>query len=132
MAVANQTETSVKPLEEAHANATPQVVQTKIFNWGSLHRGDCEQDGGKIMFHSDGTGTFTATTLTYHTSSGDIWHASFAAKGSNGATLFSTGTFNSPRMNDGNPPPKYSWSAQFSFLPEYFQGIASVSQNCSC
>lgn len=123
---------TMKPMEEARAEGAPAAIQTKRFTWGSLHRGDCEQDGGQILFHSDGTGTFTCTTLTYHTHSGDVWHASFSAKGSNGAVLFTTGTFNSPRMNDGNPPPKYTWAAQFSYLPEYFQGIAQVAQNCSC
>jgi hypothetical protein len=124
--------TTQKPTEPANTEAAPLLLQTKSFNWGSLHRGDCEQDGGRILFHSDGTGTFTCTTLTYHTHSGDVWHDNFTVKGSNGAAFFSTPTFNSPTMNDGNPPPKYSWSAQFSFQPQFFSGIAQVSQNCSC
>ncbi len=124
---------TMKPLEEALSSTNaPAVVQSKVFHWGSLHRGDCEQDGGTITFHSDGTGTFTCTTLTYQTHSGDYWRASFTIKGSNGAVLFGTPTFSSPRMSDGNPPPKYTWAAQFSFQPDWFQGIANVSQNCSC
>ncbi len=123
---------TMKPLEEALSADAPNVVQSKVFHWGSLHRGDCEQDGGTITFHSDGTGTFTCTTLTYHTHSGDVWHANFTAKGSNGANLFSTPTFNSPRMNDGNPPPKYPWAGQFAYEPDFFQAISSVNQNCSC
>ncbi len=126
------TATTTKPLEAAHSTAEAVTVQTKRIPFGSVHRGDCEQDGGVLTFHSDGTGTFTCTTLTYHTHSGDVWHASFTVKGKNGATLFTTPTFNSPRMNDGNPPPKYQWAAQFSFLPEWWQGITSASQNCSC
>ena len=121
-----------KPLVEAQSIAAPKVVQSKVFTYGSLHHGDCEQDGGSITFHSDGTGTFVCTTLTYKTHSGDTWRAEFAVKGSNGATLFSTATFAGPRMNDGNPPPKYHWAAQFSFEPDWFQGIASVTQNYSC
>ena len=123
----------MKPLEETPSMEAPKVVQSKVFNWKQpVRRGDCEQDEGTLTFHSDGTGTFTCYTLTYHTHSGDVWHASFTVRGSNGAILFTTATFNSPRMNDGNPPPHYPWTANFAFQPEWFQGIASVVQNCSC
>ncbi|WP_263384860.1 DUF6294 family protein [Granulicella arctica] len=126
------TTTAVKPLEETASDVHMQALQTKVLTWPELHRGDCQQDNGRLTFHSDGTGTWTATVLTYHTTNRDIWHAGFQIKGSNGATLFSVGPFDSPHMQDGNPPPRYGWVAQFSFPPDYFNGIASAVQNCSC
>ena len=124
--------TITKAPEATEAGTTLQTLQTKVLTWAELHRGDCQQDAARIMFHSDGTGTFSCTTLTYQTHSGDYWRASFAVKGANGAVLFSLGQFSSPRMSDGNPPPKYPWSAQFSYNPDFFQAISSASQNCSC
>lgn len=126
------TTATMKPLQEAHTAAEPKLVQTKTLTFNPVHRGDCEQDGGTLVFHSDGTGLFHCTLLTYHTHSGDVWHASFAVKGPNGAVLFTTPTFDGPRMNDGNPPPKYPWTAVFSFLPEWWQGITSATQYCNC
>ena len=124
---------TAKPLTPEVASPHGTVVQTKRYPWNPpVHRGDCEQDNAFILFHSDGTGTFTCVTLTYHTHSGDVWHASFSGIAENGAVLFTTPTFNSPTMNDGNPPPRYSWSAQFTFLPEYWAAITSATQHCSC
>ncbi len=111
--------------------AIAQAVQTKVLRWGELHAGDDQQDNGTLALHSDGTGTWSCTTLTYHTHTHDVWHSSFDVKGSNGAVLFHLGTFNSPGMSDGNPPPKYSWSAQFAFQPDFFGAIASANQHYS-
>ena len=102
------------------------------FSWGSLHSGDGEQDGGVLTINSDGSASFTCTTLTYHTHSGDIWHASFTALDKNGAAYFTTPTFNSPRMNDGNPPPRYTWTAYFTFPAFDYAGIKSFNQHYSC
>jgi hypothetical protein len=121
-----------KQMEETKAETQLQTLQTKVLTWAELHRGDCQQDNGRMLFHSDGTGTWSATVLTYQTHTHDYWNASFAVKGSNGATLFNLGTWRGPGMSDGNPPPKYSWVVQFSFPPEFFDAIASASQNCSC
>jgi hypothetical protein len=124
--------TAVKQMEETKAEVQMHVLQTKSLTWPELHRGDCQQDNGRLLFHSDGTGTWSATVLTYHTTNRDIWHAGFAVKGSNGATLFNLGPWDGPNMHDGNPPPKYSWVKQFSFPPDFFNGIAEATQNCSC
>ena len=113
------------------AEPTSHAVLTKSLRWPELHSGDDQQDNGTLVFHSDGTGTWSCTTLTYHTHTGDVWHCSFDVKGSNGATLFHLGTFNSPRMNDGNPPPKYSWSAQFAFPPDFYGAISTATQHYS-
>lgn len=107
------------------------AVQTKVLRWSELHSGDDQQDGGTLALHSDGTGTWSCTTLTYHTHTHDVWHCSFDVKGSNGAVLFHLGTFNSPPMSDGNPPPKYSWSAQFAFPPDFYGAISSAVQHYS-
>lgn len=107
------------------------ALQTKVLRWPELHSGDDQQDNGTLTFHSDGTGTWSCTTLTYHTHTGDVWHCNFDVKGSNGAVLFRLGQFNSPRMNDGNPPPKYTWSAQFAFQPDFFGAIHTATQHYS-
>lgn len=102
--------------------------------WGELHSGDCQQDGGTIVLNSDGTGSWSATTLTYQTHSGDVWHASFDFYTTAGTHLFSAGTFDSPRMSDGNPPPKYSWSKPFKFDASLYGAvnIFKTLQTYSC
>jgi len=106
----------------------------KSATWGSLHVGDCQQDGGTIVVRADGTGDWSATTLTYHTNSGDIWHSSFDFYTTAGFRLFHAGTFDSPRMNDGNPPPQYFWTGHFIFDPAQFNGIDiyKTLQHSSC
>ena len=121
-----------KEMVETTSEIKMHTLQTKVLSWAELHRGDCQQDNGRMLFHSDGTGTWSATVLTYKTHTHDYWHAGFAIKGSNGATLFNVGPFTGPAMSDGNPPPRYNWVVQFAFPPDYFNGIASASQNCSC
>ena len=125
--------TEVQEVKELtnHGEATMAAVQTKVLKFGELHSGDDQQDNGTLVFHSDGTGTWSCTTLTYHTHSGDVWHCSFDVKGSNGAVLFNLGTYNSPRMNDGNPPPKYNWSVPFAFPTYFYQAISSATQHYS-
>ena len=110
------------------------AVQIKSARWNPLHSGDCEQDDGTIVVRSDGTGDFSATTLTYHTHSGDVWHASFDFSTSAGFRLFQAGTFDSPRMDDGNPPPRYFWSRHFVFNPSDFANvdIFKTVQHYSC
>jgi Family of unknown function (DUF6294) len=127
-----------KLAEQTAANKPPSMqaelspFDTKALRWGQIHRGDCQQDNGTLIFHSDGTGSWSCTTLTYHTHSGDIWHASFNIYGANGAFLFNLGTYNSPRMDDGNPPPVYRWGIPFSFNPDFYGAIHHAVQYCSC
>jgi hypothetical protein len=99
------------------------AVQEKRAFWGSLHKGDCQQDNGTIVIRSDGTGDWSATTLTYQTHSGDVWHSNFEFYTTAGFKVLRVGQFDSPRMNDGNPPPRYSWGAHFVFNPADFNGI---------
>jgi hypothetical protein len=125
----------------AHASAAlPNSVRVNITaaeksaTWGSLHVGDCQQDNGTIIVRADGTGHWSATTLTYHTHSGDIWHSNFDFYTTAGFRLFGAGQFNSPRMNDGNPPPRYFWTGDFTFNPADFNGvdIFKTLQHSSC
>ncbi|WP_409180839.1 DUF6294 family protein [Amycolatopsis sp. VS8301801F10] len=112
-------------------------LEEKSVVWGQLHAGDCQQDNGTIVVRSDGTGEWSATTLTYQTHSGDVWHSSFDFYTTAGYHLFrqpNGGTFDSPRMNDGNPPPRYSWGAKFTFNPADYSGIDlyQTQQHYSC
>jgi hypothetical protein len=116
---------------QSHA-AVALDVRTKTFTWPELHHGDCQQNNGTMTFNSNGTGSWSCTTRTYQTHSGDVWHSNFDVSAGNGAFLFGLGTFNSPRMNDGNPPPVYPWGAPFSFQPDFFDAIGKVTQRYSC
>lgn len=115
-----------------HTEGVLRARQPKVLSWSSIHSGDCQQDHGQLLFHSDGTGTWSCTVLTYRTHTHDVWHSRFDVKGANGAILFSLGTFNGPQMSDGNPPPHYPWIAQFAFNPDFFDAIASASQHSNC
>ncbi|OXM69171.1 DUF6294 family protein [Amycolatopsis vastitatis] len=110
------------------------TLEVKSATWGELHVGDCQQDNGTIIIRSDGTGDWSATTLTYHTHSGDVWHSSFDFKTTAGTQLFSAGTFDSPRMNDGNPPPHYPWGKHFTYDAGLFSAvnIFKTIQHSSC
>jgi hypothetical protein len=125
----------------ASANAAQQTAPTahadpsvKSAVWPELHRGDCQQDNGTLVIRSDGTGDWSATTLTYHTHTHDVWHSSFDFYTTAGFHLFHAGTFDSPRMNDGNPPPHYFWTAHFTFDPAEFNSvnIYQTKQHSSC
>lgn len=116
-----------------HSQGTSTLtVESKIFTFDELHVGDGQQDGGKIVFQSDGLGSFICNTLTYHTHNGDIWRSVFKAFDARGKQLFETADFEGPRMSDGNPPPKYPWSVQFLFPKETYSAIASVTQGYLC
>jgi hypothetical protein len=122
------------PAAQAAPAHTAATVAVKSATWGQLHVGDCQQDNGTIVVRSDGTGDWSATTLTYQTHSGDVWHSSFDFKTTAGSALFHAGTFDSPRMNDGNPPPKYFWSKHFTFDAALYSAvdIFKTSQHSSC
>ncbi|MEU5052638.1 DUF6294 family protein [Streptomyces sp. NPDC021096] len=107
-------------------------LASKVFVWGELHVGDCEQRDGRIEFNSDGSGLWSCVTKTYSTGTGDIWHARFSVKNSTGLTLFQVGTFDSPEMDDGNPPPEYRWSRVFIFDEREYNDIGGVTQHYSC
>jgi len=112
--------------------AAPLALQSKTFRWGELFAGDCHQINGTLTLLSDGTGWWSATTWTDHTHSGDVWHSTFNVLTRGGAGLFNLGEFNSPRMDDGNPSPRYGWSNSFAFNPDQFNAIGQVFQNSSC
>ncbi len=122
------------PAASAAPAHTAAVLEVKSATWGQLHVGDCEQDNGTIVIRSDGTGDWSATTLTFQTHSGDVWHSSFDFKTTAGTQLFHAGTFDSPRMNDGNPPPRYPWSAHFTYDASLFSAvnIFKTIQHSSC
>lgn len=129
---------AVVPAAQAEPQPTPlqvkSALQEKSAVWPELHVGDCQQDNGTMIVRADGTGDWSATTLTYHTHSGDVWHSSFDFYTTAGFHLFSAGQFDSPRMDDGNPPPRYNWGAHFTFDPAEFNGvdIFKTIQHSSC
>ncbi|WP_063804327.1 DUF6294 family protein [Streptomyces roseifaciens] len=110
----------------------PGEFASRAFVWGVLRAGDCEQSNGRIEFRTDDSGTWSCTTRTFSTSTGDIWHARFTVRNAGGLTLFETPTFDSPEMDDGNPPPLYHWSREFIYDSSIFNEIAGVVQHYSC
>ncbi len=113
-----------------HARA--QAVQSVVFTWGELRFGDCHQINGRLTLSSDGTGSWSCTTWTDHTHSGDNWQCHFDVLSGDGASLFNTPQFTSPRMDDGDPPSRYQWGNAFAFNPDLFDAIGQVEQSYSC
>ncbi len=112
--------------------AVPADLRSKTVSWSNLSAGDCVEPSGTLTFYSDGTGVWSTTTYTNHTHSGDTWRSSFQVMTAQGAGLFNLGQWNSPRMDDGNPPPRYNWGDNFAFNPELFDAIGLVNQSYSC
>jgi len=116
----------------ANAKLLDVAVRQKTITWGELRAGNGHQVNGTLTFLSNGTGTWSCTTWTDQTHSGDTWRSSFNVLTSAGAALFNLGEFASPRMDDGNPPPRYGWSNPFSFNAGEFDAIGSATQHYSC
>jgi Family of unknown function (DUF6294) len=122
---------ATKPVPPAsHVNA----LRVKTATWPELHVGDCQQDGGTLTLNSDGSGSFRATVLTYHTHFGDVWHSTFRFRTTSGFNLFSRGAYDGPRMDDGDPPPHYIMFASIGFDPAAFDliDIFQTLQHSEC
>ncbi len=119
---------------EAMAQPSSEKLDFVFFNWPEIGRGDCRQRGGRLTLYSDGTGFWSCTTWTYHTTTHDVWHCNFIIRSAQGAELFRTPRFSSPDMDDGNPPPEYHWGKPFVFNPDLFEAAkkGTAAQYCSC
>ena len=113
-----------------HASMT--ATASKWWTWGTLRSGDCQQTNGRITLYSNGTGDFSADTLTYQTHTQDVWHASFSFTTPSGTRVLTVGPLNSPGMSDGNPPPVYHWYRTFTYDSALYGAISAVSQSYSC
>ena len=100
-----------------------QTALEKSATWPVLRKGDCEQTGGRVVLRPNGTGFFEATTLTYRTHSGDRWRSTLIFHTTDGRKVFETSEMRSPRMSDGNPPPKYYWAWEINFWPGSYNDI---------
>jgi hypothetical protein len=107
-------------------------IATKQLRFSELRAGDCHQIDGTLTFMSNGTGTWSCRTWTDHNHSEDTWAASFSVLAANGAGLFKLGEFRGPRMDDGDPLPRYGWSRGFAFNPDQIDAIASATEHYSC
>jgi uncharacterized protein DUF6294 len=116
----------------AARHATVSSALSRQFTWGTLRSGDCQQTNGRLTLNSDGTGDFSADTLTFQTHTHDVWHASFNLATAAGTRLVTVGPLNSPGMSDGNPPPVYHWDRTFTFDSALYGAIGAVSQTYSC
>jgi len=110
-------------VEQAKGNE--KTLGVKEFTWPQLNLGDDQMNAGsKLTLYSNGTARFDCQTLCFKTHSGDVWHHFLSVYDANNKALFSGGYFDSPRMDDGNPPPVYTWSAAFTFDPGKFDAAA--------
>jgi len=123
---------TVTPLAPSHGSKASLVA--KQATWGTLRSGDCQQTNGTITLNPDGSGTFSADTLTFQTHTHDVWHASFDFYTTGGTHLFHVGPLDSPGMSDGNPPPVYHWVRPFSFDADLYGAvnIFKTTQTYSC
>ena len=114
----------------------PQPLQSeppqKTFDITPYSSGDCRLISGTVTIYPNGTGVFHATTLTYHTHSGDYWHIRLFGRSAGETNLFETGTFTGPRMNDGNPPPPYNWEDRFTFDRSVYGTIERLHTESKC
>ena len=102
----------------------PPLLVTRLV-WPVLNVGNDQMNpGSTLTLFSDGTGRFDCQTLCYKTHSGDTWQHWITLYDQNNNTLFGVGYFYSPRMDDGNPPPVYTWSAAFTFDASKFASVA--------
>jgi len=125
-ALADGSSAAAQPAAGKPAAITPFL--SRQFFWGTLRSGDCQQTNGRLTLNSDGTGDFSADTLTFQTHTHDVWHATFNFSTAAGTRLLSVGPLNS----DGNPPPVYHWDRTFTFDPSLYGAIGAVSQTHSC
>jgi hypothetical protein len=113
-----------------HATVAPAL--SRQWTWGTLRSGDCQQTNGRLTLNSNGTGDFSADTLTFQTHTHDVWHATFSFSTAAGTRLLTVGPLDSPGMSDGNPPPVYHWDRTFTYDPALYGAISAVSQSYSC
>lgn len=90
-------------------------VFSRMFKYGHLTDGDCNQIEGTLIIRSDGTATFTCVTWTNSTHSGDYWWTAFRLTDSAGVITHNEPFHSGPRMDDGNPPPRYRWGFNFNY-----------------
>lgn len=126
----------VKPGDVVPESEAGQGIRQKTYTFVNMHSGDCRiadgAAGNLLGFNSLGKGSWTCTTWTNHTHSGDKGHIEFWVYTSTGNLLFHLGEFDGPRMDDGNPPPHYRWQNLFEFDANLFDAIGKVSARYSC
>lgn len=80
--------------------------------------------GSHLTYYPDGRSYFDAVVYTNHTHSGDTWHHLMWVADSADNFLMWFGFIDGPRMDDGNPPPKYPWHEEKHYDPKLFPRIA--------
>jgi hypothetical protein len=120
-----------EPAAEYKHDTAHDGLQSKTFTWPDIKTGDCHQTGCTLTLISDGRGTFSCTTWTDQTHSGDVWQAIFTGQDRFKLDLFNVGAFNSPRMNS-NPSPHYQWGGPFNYDKTKFDAIVGMVEHSWC
>ncbi|MEV4440394.1 DUF6294 family protein [Streptomyces sp. NPDC049577] len=102
----------------------------KWYSWGDLSVGDCHQTGGMLKIYPDGKFTFSATTWTTFTLSGDIWWARFDLRDGANNSLFTTASVRNPEAMW--PSKHHDWTANGTYPAEFYNAVAHVIQRASC
>ena len=119
--------------DEHHCGISENRPGIKLFRWGENRSGDCHQVGGTLEIRSNGTATFHSDIWT-HTHGRDVWHSKIRLRGPAG-DLGGSGEFrDSPGMphdHDG-PANPVRLDYDFSFTPQYFDGITEAVEISKC
>lgn len=104
------------------------TVQEKPFSHlESQHSGDCTMENMRIVFRSNGTGSFSARVRS--TDDDDGWRHEFFGRSADGSELFRLGRWKKKMPDDDT---WYDWSADFTYDVNHFDALAIVSWEYYC
>jgi hypothetical protein len=109
------------------------IIAKEFVDPQEYNSGDCVMLGGSKVTYWPGSWNvrLDARTFTRKTHSGDYWHHNIAFVDEAGNQI-GTCHFESPEMDDGNPPPIYEWvgldSGPTSF--DAVKGMKVTSYSC--
>jgi Family of unknown function (DUF6294) len=108
-------------------------AQSNTFRWdGQFRSGDCGSDTVSVVLDSNGNGHLKSISWTWHTHSGDYWWWGVIGYDVNGVQLWTIPFHEGPRMDDGNPPPRYNNDFDFDFPADQYNGTVKLNLASKC
>lgn len=110
------------------------AVSEKVASWGTdtMTVGDCGSDNVSVTIRSDGTAHLASVSWTWTTHSGDHWWWSVNGQDAQQVTLWRTSSHQGPRMDDGQPPPRYHNDYDFTFDAAQYDATQSIQLFYTC
>jgi Family of unknown function (DUF6294) len=90
------------------------------------------QPGGQLLLYDNGNAHFHSVVFTNETHSGDYWWTGFYLQDADKVTLATIDYHKGPRMDDGDPPPRYDFDFDFNFDSSIWGRIAFVTEFYKC